>query len=230
MSSPYDQRTSRLRLEWGPTGATAVAGGARYAVVVDVLSFTTTLTVAADLGIDVLPYPWQDGSASAYAREHRATLAFGRSEALELGGDAVSLSPTSLRVASGLRRVVLPSPNGSTTSFRLNEAGATVVGASLRNATAVARWLADRLEGDRSASVVVVAAGERWHDGSLRPCVEDLLGAGAVLAGLGEVGSWDASPEADVEVALEVDSSDVVPVLSGISFTRSTGSDLGSGG
>jgi 2-phosphosulfolactate phosphatase len=44
----------------------------------------------------------------------------------------------------------------------------------------------------------VVAAGERWPDGSLRPCVEDLWGAGAVIAGLTDLGMTGHSPEARV--------------------------------
>ena len=177
----HDQSSYRVRLEWGPTGAQAVP--ADYAVVVDVLSFTTTLSVALERGIEVFPFRWRDARAAEHAVRHGATLAVGRFEALSRG-DArhVSLSPASLAEVAGIERLVLPSPNGSTIAFALADGGAQVVGACLRNATAVARWLAPRVAG--GASVVVVPAGERWHDDTLRPAVEDLWGAGAVLAGL----------------------------------------------
>jgi 2-phosphosulfolactate phosphatase len=195
----HDQSTYRLRMEWGPTGAEAVP--ADYAVVVDVLSFTTTLSVAVERGIEVFPYRWRDARAAEHAMRHGATLAVGRFEALSRpGARHVSLSPASLSEVEGVERLVLPSPNGSSIAFALAESGAQVVGACLRNAAAVARWLAPEVAG--GASVVVVPAGERWYDDTLRPAVEDLWGAGAVLAGLvGEVADVAASPEVRMAVA-----------------------------
>jgi 2-phosphosulfolactate phosphatase len=225
-------------------GADAVGPGASIIAVVDVLSFTTTLTVAADLGIEVLPYRWRDERAVAFAARHRATLAVGRSEVGP--GRPVSLSPSTIRAARDIERLVLPSPNGSTVARRLAETGATVIGVSLRNAAAAARWTARQVAG--SGAVAVIAAGERWQaDGSLRPAVEDLWGAGAFVQGLLGQGVTGLSPEAqqaaaayrhitagvrealfgcasgrelagdgypqDVEIAAELDASDVVPVL-----------------
>lgn len=236
-----------VHVEWGAAGASAV-GAADVSVVVDVLSFTTTLSVAADRGIEVLPYRSRDMSAADYAAEHGAVLAVARSR---VQPGEVSLSPSSIREARGIQRLVLPSPNGSTIAYALAATSTVCIGACLRNAAAVARWIADTHHGDRTVSVI--AAGERWPDGSLRPCVEDLWGAGAVLADLLRlrpdltvsveadvaVAAWqavrdtlpsslqtcasgrelvDAGYRSDVEVAAEVGRSATVPVLEGHRF------------
>jgi 2-phosphosulfolactate phosphatase len=246
----HTQASYRVRMDWGQVGATATAPD--VAVVVDVLSFTTTLVVAVERGIEVLPYLWRDERAATYAEENDAVLAVGRLEALSAPVAGVSLSPASLLSVRGVGRIVLPSPNGSSISFGLAESGASVIGGSLRNRSAVAAFVARQ-----GGSVGVVAAGERWPDDSLRPAVEDLWGAGAVLAALVDLGVDDLSPEArtaeaayravepvlaealcacasgrelaaagfteDVELAAVLDGSDVVPVLSGRSFTRAGG-------
>ncbi len=187
-----------VRLEWGLTGALAVLTGARVAIVVDVLSFTTSVALAVERGTAVLPYRWRDDSASAYAQERGAILAAGRREGLVDGRP--SLSPASLMGLSGVPRLVLPSPNGSTIALALAAQGATVVAASLRNVTAVVEWLLPRA----LAGLALVPAGERWPDGSLRPAVEDLWGAGAVVSGLLARGVSDVSgvsPEARAAAA-----------------------------
>jgi 2-phosphosulfolactate phosphatase len=195
----HRQAASTLRLEWGPTGAAAIAPGCDVAVVVDVLSFTTTVTVAADRDVAVLPFPWgDDDRARAFAAEHGATLAVGRSRARP---GQVSLSPRSVRDAPDLRRLVLPSPNGSTISAGLARDVPAVVAVSLRNRRAAASWLLSRRAVVPGLRVAVVCAGERWPDGSLRPAVEDQWGAGA-LVGLLVDGGWsDVAPEARAAAA-----------------------------
>ncbi len=180
MSDPHGQPSHRLRLDWGPTGADAVAMGAEVVVVVDVLSFTTTLSVATDGGTLVWPHAGGPASAAALGDRVGAQVAAGRRTA---GPGEVSLSPVSLRVVDALPpRLVLPSPNGSTIAARCAAGGAVVLGGCLRDADAVAGWVGAHTASD--AVVAVVAAGERWPDGSLRPAVEDLWGAGAVLGAL----------------------------------------------
>lgn len=63
---------------------------------------------------------------------------------------------------------------------------AHVIAACLRNAAAAAEYLAAT-----SSPVTVLACCERRPDGTLRPSLEDLLGASTVLSNLG----WYVSPE-----------------------------------
>ncbi|MDZ5619528.1 2-phosphosulfolactate phosphatase [Nocardioides bizhenqiangii] len=189
----HGQESYDVRLDWGPTGGAAVSRGADVAVVVDVLSFTTTLGIAVAQGTRVYPFPWKDERAAAFAAEQDAVLAVGRFEAAGLADPPPSLSPAQLLTSAPVDRLVLPSPNGSTICAALADAVPTVVGASLRNRSAVARWLAPRLAD--GAVVAFVPAGERWPDGSLRPGLEDLWGAGAVLAAL-DLAGLRVSPEA----------------------------------
>jgi 2-phosphosulfolactate phosphatase len=241
----YAQHGFRARFDWGPAGAGEIGGGARFVAVVDVLSFTTALTVAVERGIEVYPYRWKDESALDYARARDAVLAVGRSQADS--PDRVSLSPATILRCQGIERLVLPSPNGSTIAQGLAAQGATVVGVSLRNFQAAAGWVRKSLGADEV--VAVIASGERWKpDGSLRPALEDLWGAGAFLKELGLAGSpeaeaaiaaWDrfgghpplsdcasgreliayGYPE-DVEVAAQVGASEAVPVLQGEAFIK----------
>lgn len=196
MHDAHRQRRSRLRLDWGPAGARAVTSGAAVTVVVDALSFTTAVTVAVERGTAVLPWGGTVAGARALAEREDAQVAEHRAAA---GPRGVSLSPASLRRAALPPRLVLPSPNGSAICAALAGSGTTVAAGCLRNAAAVAAWVVDRA--GPGGVVAVVAAGERWPDGSLRPCAEDLWGAGAVVAALLDAG-WDgASPEAAAAAA-----------------------------
>lgn len=187
--SSYD-----IRFEWGLQGLDAVAAGCRSVVVVDVLRFTTAVTVAVGRGAAVLPFAWRQADAAAYAERHDAELA-----SSERQPGMWSLSPTDLQQAHHRLRLVLPSPNGSALAawavVAVDEG--EVAAGCIRNASAAGRWLAKR------CPAAVIAAGERWADDSLRPAVEDLIGAGAVLAAAHEAtrGERVLSPEAHAAVA-----------------------------
>lgn len=217
-----------VHVDWGETGARELGARCPVVVVCDVLSYSTSVSIATARGVTVWPHAWGDADgAAARAVEVGALLAGPR-------GSQVSLAPGSLAVLPAGTDVVLPSPNGAACCLAAAEAGATVVAGSLRNAAAVAGWIADR--GD----VGLLAAGERWPDGSLRPAYEDWVGVGAIAALLADRFVWSAEAEAaavaarvrrslfevasgieldergfdrDVVMAQDVDADDVVPVL-----------------
>jgi len=196
-----------LQFEWGPNGLRELGPGAAAIVIVDVLRFTTAVSVAVGRGAQVLPYGSDEGRAETFAAQHNALLAStGRDD------HGWSLSPSDLATIRPGTRLVLPSPNGSCVAFAARQLapGAVVLAGCLRNASAVAREAALRTRG---GPVVVIAAGERWpgEAWALRPCVEDLLGAGAVLRALRVltgIAPDRISPEARVPMAAFDDARD----------------------
>ena len=223
--------------EWGLAGLRASARG-RIVGVIDVLSFSTAATVAVSRGATIIPCDWNDERAAQIAKSENAELASKR------GHGKYSLAPASLRdIASGTR-LVLPSPNGSTLAYAARDLDAeAIVIASIRNATAVARWIGDR-------PTAVIPAGEKWPDGSQRFAIEDWLGAGAVITSLAGSLSYDAEaakaafaslrgrlrdvlaasrsgielidkgyPD-DVDLASDLDADDTVPLFAGNGFTN----------
>lgn len=168
-----------MTVVWGLNGLRSVRD-CRVCVIVDVLSFSTAVVAACSNGALVFPYRWRDGGADRFAASVGAELAVRREDGLGCGaaGQRPSLSPVSLATLPSGFRLVLPSPNGSTLATEAEAEADSILAGCLRNASAVAAWL-NRQEHD----VAVVAAGERWPDGSLRVALEDLLGAGAIVAG-----------------------------------------------
>jgi 2-phosphosulfolactate phosphatase len=241
------QDGTSVRFEWGVNGAAELARGCAALVLVDVLSFSTAVSVAVERGIRVHPFPWGE-QARAYAERIGAVVAVGRGAVS--AREPYSLSPAALANAPVVADLVLPSPNGSAISAAAASTGLPVVAACLRNASAVGRWLRAQSFGTPTAPVGIVAAGERWPDANLRPCVEDLLGAAAVidtmasgdtllsveaavalaaLAGVPDVSAAVRGCESgrelltrgfagDIELAVDRDSSPVVPLLTAGAF------------
>ena len=234
--TPFDQRETACRCEWGARGVDALAP-AEVAIVVDVLSFSTCVDVAVARGATILPYRFKDASAAELARDEQAELAG------ERGSARYSLSPASFLDAPAGLRCVLPSPNGADVVLRQGPTSGLVLTGCLRNASAVAA--AARAAG---TTFCVVPAGERWPDGSPRFAIEDWLGAGAILRALPGSRSPEAASavaafealrgavadtlarsssgreliergfESDVEIAAQLDVSDVVPRFDGRAF------------
>jgi 2-phosphosulfolactate phosphatase len=184
----YDQSKFDIRFEWGLPGIRLVGGSVDVLIIVDALSFSTCVDLAVSHGAKVFPFRWKDESARDYAAQLSAELATSRGQKGKF-----SLSPISMRNAVEGIRIVLPSPNGSELTMEAQALGRIVLTGCFRNCQAVAKYAASR-----GKKVAVIASGERWPDGTLRPAVEDFAAAGAIIANLPGV----ASPEASAAVAV----------------------------
>lgn len=240
MSGIFDQHEFDIRCEWGAAGIEQLAPHSDAIIIVDVLSFSTCVDIAVSRGAVVYPYRWRDERAYDYAKSLGALVAAGRRTA-----SGYSLSPASLLDIPAGTPLVLPSPNGATLSLATG-AVPTFAGC-LRNARAVAH-AAQQV----GARIGVIPAGERWPDGSLRPALEDLIGAGAIIHHLAGTRSpetaaaeavflrfrdnlagclrqcssgkelLDRGFEPDVELAAALNQSDCAPILADGAYRRAS--------
>jgi 2-phosphosulfolactate phosphatase len=184
------QASFNIQFERGEDGLRALAPHAAVIVIVDVLSFSTAVDVAVGRGATVLPYRYADATAKGIARRQNAYLAVPRDE--RSADHPYSLSPSTLVALPRKSRLVLPSPNGSTLVAIATSIAPTtsILVGCLRNASAIAAFV-QRYSTEEP--IAVIAAGERWPNGTLRPALEDDLGAGAIITALP---GRSATPEA----------------------------------
>jgi len=175
-----------ISCDWGSEGLQRALERDDVIVIVDVLSFSTAVEIATAHGALVYPCAQLGDAAQEFAHSVGATLASPARSLID-----ISLSPASLvGVASGTR-LALYSPNGARLSKQAEHVSAYL--GCLRNAKSVAARA--RKTGRH---VTVIAAGEQWEDGTMRVAVEDLLGAGAIIAKM----QGDRSSEAAAAAAV----------------------------
>jgi len=221
----------QVSLEWGPVGARVLGELCDALVVVDVLSFSTALTVAVGRGVQAWPHPGGD-DALRLARELDAELAGQRS-----AGARPSLSPASLTDLDAGSRLVLPSPNGSAISSAAGDGLRHVVAGCLRNGrrpspdicavTLMSAWCRRGAVPRRVAAPGVRGSRRGRRDrrpvaraGCRRRAVAGRRGRGARVPLAATARALPLGHRAgrarladDVRIASEVDASMVVPVL-----------------
>lgn len=224
-----------VKFEWGAEGIISLEAWAEVIIIVDVMSFSTCVDVVLSRGSIVYPYRFKDKSAQNFADEKKAMLAVAR------GQSGFTLSPVSLAEFPENSLLVLPSPNGATLSLLPSKS--IVMTGCLRNASSVAK-MAMKL----GEKIAIIAAGERWPNDNLRVAYEDLVGAGAIIYEMNIIKSVESNfallafknslenkftdlincttaielcqygYAGDVDMALQYNVSNVVPILKGEYF------------
>lgn len=189
----YSQHPYRCRFDWGRHGVHQAVERGDILVIVDTISFSTSIVTAVHNGGLIYPCS-MDEDVNAIAQRIGGEAAVHRRKVPEHG--RFSLSPTTFLTIEPGTRVVLASPNGATCSRYAEQVPYLFVG-SLINARAVAYVVSSLLE-QTNLSVTVIACGERWNppteDGTLRFAIEDYIGAGAILSYL----HHEKSPESQL--------------------------------
>lgn len=174
----------QVHVEWGPVGAQLSAARGDAIVIIDLLSFSTSASIAIEREATLFVYTKAEvehlSGREQVARRHDALVV---SKSRKPPPGQVSLSPKSLRSLSLRSRLLLTSANGAACVAAGERAAAVFIGA-LRNRLATAERLAQDLLAGAYRRVSLIPCGELWSSiaetGGWRPCLADLIGAGAI--------------------------------------------------
>jgi len=177
---------TKCEFTWGRNGAIEASGMSNIVVIVDTLSFSTTVAYAVNMGATIYPLALGD-DPSDLSSKYNAEIAVGRRDVPAKG--RFSLSPLTFNNIAENTKVVLPALNGGTCCKLANKNNAIVLIGALVNAEAITKYIMSFIEANRSHfTISIVACGERFKepnsDGEIRFAIEDYLGAGAIIAGL----------------------------------------------
>jgi 2-phosphosulfolactate phosphatase len=184
---------AQVHVEWGTLGAELAASRGDIVVIVDVLSFSTTITIATARDFTCLVYSGAEIEAmGGLTRAGEQLGARPLSKRRRVPPGEISLSPSSLLAAEPGQRVLFTSLNGAAVAAASTKSPAVLVG-GLRNARACAEEVSRLLKDGAAGRVTVVACGEHWSSvepavEGLRPSLEDWLGAGLICERLAALG------------------------------------------
>jgi 2-phosphosulfolactate phosphatase len=172
-------------------------------VIVDVLAFSTSVVLTTTRGGTALSYSAAEldemgGRAEAAALLNAEVVAKDRAATTA----RFSLSPATLSAVTPGDRLIFTSLNGAACTSAAASAPVVLIGA-LINASATARAVRAIISDGAAQRCTIVPCGERWtsvsgEPDSLRPSIEDLLGAGAIVSAISEL---RVSAEATVAAA-----------------------------
>lgn len=172
---------------WGEDGLSYYGAFFKAIVIVDVLSFGTTVDIALSKGSSIIPTKIEnEDQLISISKQQKAIFAKKRNES------GITLSPSSMQSLDARQTILLPSPNGSTLVDIATRFEKPVFTGCFRNS----KVLADALNFEKFFPVLFVAAGERYPNKKLRPSIEDYWGVGSILANL----NYEKSIEAEFAI------------------------------
>jgi 2-phosphosulfolactate phosphatase len=71
----FSQSEFEIRCEWGELGVSQLAPISDVVIIVDVLSFSTSVEIATSRDAMIFAYRWKDASAAVFAASVRAIVA-----------------------------------------------------------------------------------------------------------------------------------------------------------